>query len=564
MVLIGSLVQIAGSLGLFLYGMKVLGDAIQQSAGDGLQKTLRYMTGSRLSAVFTGAAVTAVIQSSSATTVMVVSFVNAGILTLRQAIGVIMGANIGTTVTAWIVSLIGFTLNISKLALPAIGAGFLIRHVKWKHQETGNVFIGLGLLFLGLDALTRAMPKITASSLSFMANFDGGGIIFISAAVGLGVTVLLHSSSASTAIVLTMSFNGVIDYRQAAAMILGANIGTTVDAVLASIGTKTTARRTALVHVLFNVIGVLWALLLFDPFLRLVAFITPDVSLVDGRFSGEVTSYLAMFHTVFNVANALLFFPFVRPFAYLVSVLVKDTGDDRAGLGAYHFEIKTAGMRETPELYLVRLEKEIRDMAGIVFDMYGRVRDSLAVQDVQGANELAAELAKKTDYVSSMREELTDFLMQISRRHINRKTLFTISCLLRIISDLKDMAADCYSMGVIIQTSVRKNRTFERAEVEALAPYMGQVREFLAFVYEHMGAELAQEQNDFAARLENEIDISRNALRKLGRRRIEQGGINVRTELLFIDLVRRIEKLGDYCYSISKSLFRMTAAKKKP
>ncbi|MDR0540052.1 MAG: Na/Pi cotransporter family protein [Spirochaetaceae bacterium] len=547
--------QIGGSLGLFLYGMKVLGDGIQQSAGDRLQRTLGFMTGSRLSAVFTGLAVTAVIQSSSATTVMVVSFVNAGILTLQQAIGVIMGANIGTTVTIWIVSLVGFSFKISKLALPAIGLGFLLRHIKWRHQESGNIILGFGLLFMGLDFLTKSMPNITADNLAFMQNLHGNWVICISAVLGIVITVVVHSSSASTAIVLTMSFYGIVDYRESAAMILGANIGTTIDAVLAAIGTKTTARRTALVHVLFNVIGVTWALVLFDPFLRLVAFLTPDVSIKDGVLLGDITNYLAMFHTIFNTLNTVLFFPFVKPFAHLVSFLIKDTGAKEEKSG-YHFDIKVPGIREAPELYIVRLKKEISDMAVIVFAMYGEVSNSLALKDLEAANEMTQRLSQQTDYVSAMREELSNFLMYLSRRHINKRTLSDILLLLRIISDLKDMAADCYSMGIIIQTSVRKNRTFEKAEVNALLPYMGQVHDFLSFVYEHLGNKLGEEQSHYAAKLEDGIDVSRNALRKLGRKRIEEGG-NVKTELLFIDMVRRIEKLGDYCYSISKSLSRM-------
>ncbi|MDR0551530.1 MAG: Na/Pi cotransporter family protein [Spirochaetaceae bacterium] len=560
MAVVSIIFQIGGSLGLFLYGMKVLGDGIQQSAGDRLQRTLGFMTGSRTSAVFTGLAVTAVIQSSSATTVMLVSFVNAGILTLQQAIGVIMGANIGTTVTIWIVSLVGFSLKISKMALPAIGIGFLMRHIKWKHQESGNIVLGFGLLFMGLDFLTKSMPHISAENLYFMRNLQGNSVILVSALIGLVLTVLVHSSSASTAIVLTMSFYSIVDYRQASAMILGANIGTTIDAVLAAIGTRTTARRTALVHVLFNVIGVAWALLLFNPFVRLVAFITPDVSITpDGSLTGDITNYLAMFHTTFNVLNTILFFPFVRQFAKLVSVLIKDT-DVEEESGKYHFSIKITGIREAPEFYIVRVEKEIRDMAGIVFAMYGEVRGSLTIKELEAANGMVQRLSQKTDYVSAMREELTGFLMHLSRRHIHKRALTDISLLLRIISDLKDMATDCYSMGNIVQTSVRKNRTFEKAEVDALLPYMGQVHEFLAFVNDNLGGKLTEEQSGFAYKLEDAIDISRNALRKLGRKRIEEGG-NVKTELLFIDLVRRIEKLGDYCYSISKSLSRMKSAR---
>ncbi|MDR2602597.1 MAG: Na/Pi symporter [Spirochaetaceae bacterium] len=554
------LIQIGGSLGLFLYGLKVLGDGIQQSAGDSLQKTLKLITGNRLSAVFTGFAVTAIIQSSSATTVMVVSFVNAGLFTLHQAIGVIMGANIGTTVTAWVVSLLGFNLEISNLAIPAIGLGFLLRHIKWKHRETGNVVIGFGLLFLGLDFLTNSMPDVTVADLAFMTNFHGKGAILLAAGVSVVITLIIHSSSAATAIFLTMAFNNMINYEQAAAMILGANIGTTIDAVLAAAGASAMAKRSALIHVLFNVIGAVWALLLFNPLLHLVAFITPNSSLENGLLKGDVTTFLAMFHTAFNVINTLIFLPFVNPLAKLVGFLIKEKENEQnEEKNIYHFQKQGAAIRETPELDLLRVEKEMRDMAGIVFSMYGEIRASLSIKDAASADDLERRMSKKTDYLAQMREELGNFLMWISRSHVNGRTLHNISFLLRIISDLKDMGADCYSMACILQTSVRKKRIFEELEVNALHPYTGQVEKFLAFVQENICERLTQEQINYAAQLESEIDVSRNALRKLGRKRIEDG-CNVKTELLFIDLVRRIEKLGDYCFTISKSLSRITAA----
>jgi phosphate:Na+ symporter len=483
---------------------------------------------------------------------MVVSFVNAGLITLIQAIGVIMGANIGTTVTAWIVSIIGFTLQISTLALPALAIGFIMRMLKWKYQELGNVIIGFGLLFLGLEFLTQSMPAMSADNFSFLSRLSGHGFLSIiaGAVCGLAATVLVHSSSASTAIVQTMAYSGLIDYRMAAAMMLGANIGTTVDAALAGIGAKSAARQAALVHVLFNVIGTIWALVFFNPLLGLVEAITPD------GHDTNITMQLAMFHTIFNVLNTLIFFPFVKPFAALVSFLIKEKPDETGEPKAYKLEYVSGSMRDTPELSIFSAEKEIRDMAGLVNDMYRRLNSALTHLDGDTVDALEKDLVEKEDYAGQMREALNVFLMECTRHHLNRRSQHNISMLLRIIADLKDMTYYCSSISVLLGRTVKKAQMFKHMEMEALTPYMGQVGGFLAFVSEHLGGKLGSSEAAYARELERQIDEGRDKLRKLGRKQIEAGE-NVKTELFFIDLVRRIEKLGDYCYSISESLANM-------
>ncbi|MDR2028231.1 MAG: Na/Pi cotransporter family protein [Treponema sp.] len=543
--------RILGSLGLFLFGMKIMSDGIQQAAGNRLQRVLNFMTGNRLTAVLTGLVVTAVIQSSSAATVMVVSFVNAGLLTLTQAIGVIMGANIGTTITAWIVSLIGFTLNISALALPAIGAGFVIRIIKWKHRDLGEVILGFGVLFLGLDFLTKSMPQLNPQALSFIGSLSDQGFVstLIGTGAGLVMTLLTHSSSASTAIMLTMAHGGLIDYPMAAAMILGANIGTTIDAALASIGTKTAAKRAALVHVLFNIIGTLLALVCFEPLLALVKFVTP------GPLEGAgITTHLAMFHTIFNVLNTLVFFPFVGPYARLVSFLIKD--DDSVPAGHYSLKYASGTIQNTPEFNILRAEKEIRDLAGIASSMYAEFSAALKSMDRDAVISTVGELKKKEDYADEMREELTRFLIICTSQQLNYRSEAHVSQLLRIIADLEDLTDDCYSASLILERSVKKDLIFKSKEKEALIPYVGQVENFLIFVWEHLGHPLTKEQAAYASELEEAIDKSRDKLRKMGRKRIEAGE-NVKTELLFIDLVRRIEHLGDFCYNISEALSHM-------
>ena len=541
---------------MFLFGMKVMSSGIQQSAGDKLKKALNFMTGNRFAGVITGFVITGIIQSSSAVTVMVVSFVNAGLLTLTQSIGVIMGANIGTTVTAWIVSLIGFSLKISEMALPAIGIGFIFSVIKWKYRSLGELILGFGILFMGLYYLTQEMSGINKIiDFNAMSAFRGMGFaaVLIGAGAGLLMTMLIHSSSASTAIVLSMAYSNIITYEMAAGMVLGANIGTTIDAALAAIGAKTSARQAALVHVLFNVIGTCWALPLIKPLLMLVNFITPGDPVGFG-----ITTHLAMLHTVFNMINTIIFLPFVNPYARLVSFIIKDKKNGATPSGHYSLEYKSTALRDTPELNIIRAEKEIRDMAGLASEMYGKfsaalnsMRENPLTEDA--VNALIRDLKEKENYADEMREAITAFLMECTQEQLNRRSKQRVSLLLRIIADLEDMTDDCYSVSLILERSVRKNQVFKNKEITALIPYVGLVAEFLDFLKDHLEGIHSAEQSVWAVEMENRIDESRNKLRKLGRKRIEAGK-DVKTELLFIDLVRRIERLGDYCYSIAAAL----------
>ena len=570
MAIVSLLLNMTGGLCLFLFGMKIMSDGLQQSAGDRMRRTLNFMTGNRFVGLLTGFVVTAIIQSSSATTVMVVSFVNAGLITLTQSIGVIMGANIGTTVTAWIVSLLGFSINISNLVLPAVGIGFVFSVVKWKHKSLGEFIMGFGLLFLGLYYLTQEMKSInTIINFDALSKFTGMGAmsILIGAGAGLVMTLLLHSSSASVAIVLTMAYSGIVNYLMAASMILGANIGTTIDAVLAAIGGTTEAKRSALTHVLFNIIGACWALPLLMPLLRFIDFLIPgDPTAV--LFSSEgvrlgnhvITTHLAALHTTFKIINTSLFLPFVHQFARLVSFLIPE-GKSRGEIGHYKFAYLSAANASTPALNMLRVEKEIRDMAGVVSSMYASFNallQSLHEIDDKGSSaaELCANLKEKEEYADEMRETLTVFLMECTRGQLNARSERRVSRLLRVIGYLEEMSDDCYLISLLMEKSVRKNRIFNDKEMEDLVPYLNHVEEFLSLLREQMGQSPAAELTAQSREMEKRINKSRKKLQKLSRKRIEAGK-DVKTELFFIDLVRRIEKLGDYCYDISSTLGRI-------
>jgi phosphate:Na+ symporter len=487
---------------------------------------------------------------------MVVSFVNAGLLTLTQSIGVIMGANIGTTTTAWIVSLVGFSIYISALALPAIGIGFLMGAANWKHRALGGAVLGFGCLFLGLRFLTDAVPAVAPDSMVFIRSISDLG--FLSVLIGVGVstavTLLMHSSAATVTLVITLAYGGVIDWRISAAMILGANIGTTIDAILAAIGAKTAAKQTALVHVLFNVVGSVIALIFFNPLLRLVDFLVPGSPLGPG-----IATHLAMFHTVFNVLGTLVFLPLTPQFARLVSFLIKDKEGEAALPAVYRLEYQHSA-RSTPELNIIRAEKEIRDMTALASSMFGRVSGTLSGFREEGdktatVDALVTEMRDKEEYADEMRVELTRFLLECTRQQLSHQSEQKVYRLLRIISDLEDMTDDCFSVSLLLDRSVKKNLLFKNKEMEALAPYVAQVEEFLGFVKNYVGRRITEEQAAFAGRLEDTIDKSRDKLRRLGRKRIEAGE-DVKTELMYIDVVRRIEKVGDYCYNIAEALMR--------
>ncbi len=425
--------QIIGSLGLFLYGMRTMSDGIQKAAGGRLQSILNFMTGNRVAAIFTGLAITGIIQSSSATTVMVVSFVNAGLLQLTQAIGVIMGANIGTTITGWIVALLGFKFQISAVAIPAIGIGFILILVKkFNKQDLGEFITGFGLLFLGLNFLKESVPDISAHPeiLEYLGRFTQHGVLsyFFFVIVGTLLTIIVQSSSAAMAITLTMAYAGWIDFPTAAAIVLGENIGTTVTAFLASIGTNVNARRASRVHTLFNIFGVIWMTFLFAPFLQLVNTIVPGDIYAEGG-AQFLPGHLAMFHTLFNITNTLFCSFFIKQIALVVTKLVPD---DEAGMPTtYKLKYISATLQDTPELYLLTVERELSKMAIIISDMFGRFWEVFNNPKKNMTEEIESQ-KKMEDLTDKMQVEITQFLSQCSLDNMNKVSAANVYSMMRI------------------------------------------------------------------------------------------------------------------------------------
>lgn len=543
------LFQLLGSLGFLLYGMKLLSDGIQKSAGESLHKILGMMTGNRFLSVLTGLFITMIIQSSSATTVMVVSFVNAGLMTLKQSVGVIFGANIGTTITAWIVSFFGFSFDIAAFAVPVFGIGYVLQAFKrLGRQALGEAFMGFGLLFLGLDMLSSVMPEVSAENMRFIAAFTDKGALSIAIGIfaGLFMTLLIHSSSAATAIILTMSYNRLLPWEFAAAMVLGSNIGTTIDAVIASIGTKVNARRAAAVHVFFNVAGTILAVIFFRPLLSLVDFLVP------GDVYDSITNHIAMLHTVFNVLNTLIFLPFVNQIAALSERFIHPRHNETPDV--YRLEFQPGRMKENATATLLRAEKEISDMFALAGSMFARIRTCLAGNDPSQITKEMPALANEENYADQMQEELSKYLVKCMNLPVTEKQQGNISRMLHIVDEIESMTDDCYSVSLLLDRSYQKKMVFSKADMERLDAFVDLVNQFVEFVRmnlseNHMDSERLEE----ARVLENRIDLGRTELKRVARKRLEKGA-DVRTELLYIDLVRNLEKIGDRAFGIAGAL----------
>lgn len=538
----------AGALALLLWGMDLLSSGIQKGAGNKLEKLLKVVSGNRFTAVLTGIMVTGIIQSSSATTVMVVSFVNAQILSLTQAIGIIFGANIGTTVTAWIVSLLGFSFKISAFAIPLIGIGFFVKSLK-KHKikDFGDMILGFGLLFFGLDLLGDTL-YLDPESVHFINQITDWGVwgIGVGVLIGAALTALIHSSSAFTAIVLTMAASGSLNWELSAALILGSNIGTTIDAVLASIGASINAKRAALVHMGFNIIGTIIALIFFKPFLSLVDLIVPGIP------TSNITTHIAMLHTVFNTCATLIFLPFVNQIASFVTKLIKEPESEKDA--HYKLPVIISQSRNTVDFYLMQIEREVAIMSSKTMTMLDEVYSAFEGYDEDSINKIAETVFAQENYIDEMHEEISAFLMSCYKMEETTQLIgVKINKLLQITSGIEALSDECASLVHSLQKYINKNPDKKTSSYEKLLPYMTQVKEFFDYVSQHLSLGLTAEEKKLSAEMEESIDSTKKELKKLARHRIEDGK-DVKTELHYIDIVRHVEKAGDCVYSIVNSL----------
>ncbi len=557
MIIFLTILKIAGSLGLFLYGMKILSEGLQKATGNRMKNVLHMMTHNRLMAVLTGLLVTVLIQSSSATTVMVVSFVNAGLIGLVPAIGVILGANIGTTVTGWIVALIGFKVDITIVALASVAIALPMMFIKnVKLKDLAEIFLGFGLLFLGLEFLQGSMPDLTqhVELLSWLQQFNSGsvGMILTCVLIGTLITIVVQSSSATMAITLTMAFQGWIGVNAACALILGQNIGTTITAYIASIGASTAAKRAAWSHIIFNVVGSVLAIIFFRPLVTFVNTITPgDILAMHGEdLQHNLPTFLAMFHTIFNVINTVLFFPFVKQFAHLIEKLIpaKEEYDE----DSYHFQYVGGTFVDTPELYMLTIRDEITKMADLACNMFKRYRTLFNNPNVDMGGEVKA-LKRMEEYADQMQEQLSDFCVHLLQDSQTPTNASSLNCLIRVMDELESITDSCYNLIILSERRYNNQWQFAPEISEKLQEYESLVQEFLDYIRDHMDRTLTKSEMQRANDFEQKINEWRYALSDVIQNRLNTGVADVKVELLALEKVRHLEHIGDYCTNIAEA-----------
>ena len=564
-----------GALGMFLYGMNLMSSGLQKAAGDRLRGFLSAMTSNPFKRVMTGLGITALIQSSSATTVMVVSFVNAGLLTLVQAIGVIMGANIGTTITAWMVSLLGFKADISILAVPLMLLGFLLSNSKKdKNKNIGELVVGFSLLFLGLSFMKESVPDLrqTPEVLEFVKQWSGYGFSSVLIFLGIGtvLTLILQSSSATMAITLIMLSMGWIPFNMACAMVLGENIGTTITANIAASVGNPAAKRAALSHTIFNVFGVIWALILFRPFLGLVgkiieAFGYPNPAAagfavpLDDPNGAEGTAALyglSMLHTLFNTINTLILVWFTGTIAKIVTKIIKEPENKEEA--AYRLKYINAGPLATPELATEQAIKEIIHFAEISRNGLGYARAAINETDEDKFMELKAKLVKYEEISDRIEYEIAAFLNAVSTGEISEATMMKIKSMYKIIGELESLGDSGETISRILSRRNVHKKTFDIDTTKKLNAMVDLVDEAYKVMISNL--ELAEEgrlddiSNAYTA--EEHINNLRNDLREEEINSLEDKRKTYETSVYFIDIVSELEKMGDFMINISQVLYK--------
>jgi phosphate:Na+ symporter len=544
------LLKILGGLGVFLFGMKLMSEALQRVAGQRLKRLLATITANRFSGVLTGLSMTAIVQSSSATTVMVVGFVNAQLLTLHQAIGVIMGANIGTTITGWLVALLGFKVSISSFALPAIAVGFFMGFVRHaRTRELGETLVGFGLLFLGLALMKDQVPAIDAADVTWVTSLSRHGVLstLLFVAIGTGLTVVLQSSSATMALTLTLTAAGSIPYEMAAAMILGENIGTTITANLAAIGTSTAAKRAARAHLLFNIFGVIWAVALMDAALlgAIDALVPGDPTLGD---KGVVTAHLAAFHTLFNVVNTAMLLPFVDRIAAIVTRLTPD----RAVATGRMAHFVTTTLVQTPEALFVQVRKEMERMAGVVIAMYADAVTVLRQPDAS-LGSLVEQTLEREDLVDGLEREITEALAFATRGDLSAEAAAEVAVLAINAHRLERIGDHCEKLvGLAIANhQAGEEHRFSSvglAHIEQLVAVVDQALDCLRRYLLKCDAAVVAE----ADRIEAAVDALRDQLVATNVAWMQEKASRLVSGLRLVDTLHQLEEIADRAYGIIK------------
>ena len=549
--------KIIGSLALLIYGMKVMSEALQKMAGSQLRHILATMTRNRFTGMFTGMFVTCSVQSSSATTVMTVSFVNAGLLTLAQAISVIMGANIGTTLTAWIMSL-GFNVDLTTVIFPAFFLGIMLIYSKSK-RYIGDFLFGIAFLFFSLVLLSGAGKELDLEHnpdvINFFASFDTKShlTIIIFLLIGTVITCIVQSSAAVMAITILLCSTGVLPIYLGIALVLGENIGTTATANLAALGANAQARRAAMAHLVFNVIGVVWVMCLFYPFVDMVCSLVEynpnDHSLSQAQLAARLPIILAAFHTCFNVTNTFVLIWFIPQIEKLVCWIIKPKTTE----AEEEFRLTYIGgntIMKTPELSVLEAQKEIQIFAERIQRMFSMVRELLGVTDDSAFNKLFSRIEKYESITDNMEIEIAKYLDGVSDAHLSDDTKAKIRAILREISELESIGDSCYNIARTMNRKMSGKEDFTEKQYE----HIHQMFELTDDSLSQMNVLLLGRKDNFdvnrSFNIENEINNYRNQLRNQNINAVNDHEYSYAIGTMYMDIVGECEKLGDYVINV--------------
>ena len=548
--------KLLGALGLLIYGMKMMSDALQKMAGPQLRHILAKMTTNRVTGMLTGTMVTCAVQSSSATTVMTVSFVSAGLLTLSQAISVIMGANIGTTLTAWIMSL-GYNVDLTNFVFPAFFFGMILIYRK-RHRDIGDFLFGIAFMFLSLVMLSSAGKELDLAHneavVDFFASFDTSSHLTILAflAIGTLITCIVQSSAAVMAITILLCSTGVLPIYLGIALVMGENIGTTATANLAALGANTQARRAALAHLLFNVFGVIWVLCVFYPFVDIVCgFVGYDPSMA-GQ-TERLPVVLAMFHTCFNVTNTALLIGLIPQMERIVCWLLPEKAEPE------HEELRLkyieGNLIQTPEIAVLQAQKETAHFAQRAKQMFGMVRQLMDEKDEKNFVHLFSQIEHQEDLTDRMELEIAHFLEQVSQNHLSDETKVKVRQMLREVGELESIGDACYNLARTMNRQREMNKDLNKWQNDHLKVLMNLCDDALTQMNKVMTGHRYEHDINETYRIENEINMLRQRMKNDNIRAVNDHEYDYAVGTIFIDLVNECEKLGDYVVNVVQARF---------
>lgn len=546
------LLVLIGALGMFIFGMKIMSEGLQKAAGSRLRNMLGSITSNRVKGVFTGFGITSIVQSSSVTTVMTVSFVNAGLMTLRQSAGVMMGANIGTTITAWLILLFGFKVSLSSYALIFIAFGApMLFFSKGKAKMWASVIIGFALLFMGLGELKHAVPSLGADSsiVQFFIDFKDvwyGPLMFV--ILGAIVTVVIQSSSAAMALTMTMVAGGVLPFEVASAMILGENIGTTITAELASLIGNVHAKRSARIHSMFNIIGVAWAILLFPFILKGIAAVIDGDPYTDGN---AANLGIAIFHSAFNLMNVLILIWFVP---WLVRVAERTVKSKGGADEEFHLDYIGTGIMGTPDLSILEAKKEVAKFGELTGRMSTFAQDLLKEQNKKSKSKLHEKMAKYEEITDRVEIEVANYLAKVSEGEMSEETAIRVRSMNAIVNDLERIGDIFYQVSKAIERKDEQKVYFLPEQRDSLMEIFGLVDEAFVTMAENLNADWDGVTIDKAADIENKINKKRNEMRKEHLLNLGKKDFNMESGMVFSNMFSSCEKVGDHIINVTEAI----------